>query len=145
MDFIFILSLWYYTSMDFSQRALQTNGKLFFKFVVEILAGNWKIFKKKCEAWIFIKVRCVIHQWIWLQIKGNFFFNFAIIFWISYNWEAFVLNSSRYSTIHIYESKKCKQTKIDHFRAVYTFLPEIWIILTWNVIWSQEQSTDSDK
>ena len=31
--------------MDSSQRALQTSGKLFFKFVFELLAKNRKIFK----------------------------------------------------------------------------------------------------
>ena len=32
--------------MDSSQRALQTNGKLYFKFVFELMAGNRKIFKR---------------------------------------------------------------------------------------------------
>ena len=36
----------YYISLDLSQRALQTNEKLFSnsKFVFELLAKNWKIF-----------------------------------------------------------------------------------------------------
>ena len=32
--------------MDSSRRALQTNGKLFFKFVFELMAESLKIFKQ---------------------------------------------------------------------------------------------------
>ena len=53
-DFVFILNIWCYTSMDSSQQALQNNGKLFpnLKFVFEILTENKnKMFKRiaRCE------------------------------------------------------------------------------------------------
>ena len=51
-DLIFILNLSHYTSMDSSERAQETNGKLFsnFVFVFEILAENRK-FSPKTEKY----------------------------------------------------------------------------------------------
>ena len=63
-DFIFIINLSCYTSMDSSQWALQTNGKLVLnvELIFEILAENQKTFKKIAELWILIKM-----QWICLK------------------------------------------------------------------------------
>ena len=48
LDFVFILNLLCYLSMDLSQRALQTNEKLFqnFKLVFEIFAENREIYNQ---------------------------------------------------------------------------------------------------
>ena len=76
--------------MDSSQRALQTNGKIFsnFEFVFEFLAENhFFFFQKNSEAWILIKLQCVIYQWIrfnelnelYKQME-SFFFYFEVVF-----------------------------------------------------------------
>ena len=55
--------------MDSSQRTLQTNGKLFLQFRISYRIFDWKpnIFETNSEAWILIKVQCVIYQWIRLD------------------------------------------------------------------------------
>ena len=56
-------------SMDSSQQALQTNGKLFsnFELVFEFFSRKPKFFQKNREAWIMIKLQCVVFQWIRLN------------------------------------------------------------------------------
>ena len=56
--------------MDSSQQALQTNGKLFFKFGIRfrILGQKQpKIYQKNSDAWILIELQCVIYQLIRLN------------------------------------------------------------------------------
>ena len=50
-----------------SQRALQTNGKLFSNFEFVIFDRKPNLFQKKSEALILIKLQCVIYQWIRLN------------------------------------------------------------------------------
>ena len=56
--------------MDLSRRALQTNGKLVFKFRIRF-SNYWpkteKYFRMNIEAWILMKVQCVIYRWIRLD------------------------------------------------------------------------------
>ena len=61
-------------SMDFSQQAPQTTGKIFsnFNLVFKILAkkqkfGKLKNIQKNIKEWILIKLQCVIYQWIHLN------------------------------------------------------------------------------
>ena len=66
--------------MDLSRRALQTNGKLFFKFQIRFRIFDWKpkIFQKNSEAWILIKFQCVKYQGICVdklyKLMESFFF-----------------------------------------------------------------------
>ena len=56
--------------MNLSQRALQTNGKLFFfKFRISFRINGWKPkkFQTNKEASLLIKLQCVIYQWIRLN------------------------------------------------------------------------------
>ena len=102
--------------MDSSQLALQSNE---FFFQISILFLKFWLKSKKYsnkEVWILIKLQCVIllYQWIRLDklyklMETFFFFNFGIIFQISYNFlnnggvglmhamrgAAFVLDSTR--------------------------------------------------
>ena len=77
--------------MDSSQQALQINEKLFYKFQICFRNVDRKpknIQKNSSEAWILIKVKCDIYQWIWLDKLyklWSFFSNFGIIFRISCN------------------------------------------------------------
>ena len=109
-----------YISMDLSQRALQTNWDLFFKF--QISSRNFgrkpKNIQTNREAWILIKVQCVIYQWIWLDkllklmwcffpisesflvLVIIFFLNNSGVGFMQVRWgKAFVLNSTRHSNI----------------------------------------------
>ena len=63
--------------MDLYHQTLQTTEKLFFKFVLEILAENKNI-QANSEAWILIKLQRVIYQWICLNklYKLMLFLNF---------------------------------------------------------------------
>ena len=80
------LMLWHcYTSMDSSQRALQTNGKLFpnLEIVFELMAENRKIFKliAKSEYWSKYNVlQSMDSSWQALQTNGKLFFQISISF-----------------------------------------------------------------
>ena len=80
-----------YISMDLSQRILQTNVKLFSNF--ELIFNFWqktenfdrklKNIQTNSEAWILIKVQCVIYQWIRLEkpykVMESFFLKLTTI------------------------------------------------------------------
>ena len=56
--------------MDLSQRVLQINEKIFsnFEFVFKLaIDQNRKNIQTNSEAWMLIKVQCVIYQWIRLD------------------------------------------------------------------------------
>ena len=59
----------FYISMDSSQQALQTYGRLFFKFQISLQNFGWKPknIQKIREVWILIKLQCFIYQWISLN------------------------------------------------------------------------------
>ena len=68
------------------------------------------------EAWVLIKVQCVIYQWIRLdklyKLMERFFLKFRICFWII-DWksknevgEAFVLISTRSSSSSVFHDER---------------------------------------
>ena len=69
-------------------KILQTNEKLFpnFKLFFEIFGRKPKIIQKIGEAWILIKLQCVINQWIRFnelyKVMENIFFKFQFRFQI---------------------------------------------------------------
>ena len=66
----------FYVSMDLSQRTLQTNGKLFFKFVLKFLAETEKYSKEKRGMNIHQIAMCHISMdssQRALQTKGKYF------------------------------------------------------------------------
>ena len=71
--------------MDSSQRALQANTKLFFKFQISFRNFGWKPknIQNNNEAWMLIKLQCVIYQWIRLnelyKQMESFFSNFEFL------------------------------------------------------------------
>ena len=60
----------FYISMDSSREALQTNGKLFFLISNSFsnISQKPKNIQTNREAWILVKVQCVIYQWIRLDM-----------------------------------------------------------------------------
>ena len=74
-------SAMFYILIDSIQQALQTKGKPFsnFEFVFELFAVTPKNIRTNREAWILIKMQCVIFQWIRLNMLYKlmiFFFKF---------------------------------------------------------------------
>ena len=76
-----------YISMDSFRRALQTNEKFFFsKFQISVrnFDRKPKNFQTNREAWILIKLQCIIYQWIWLdklyKLMERFVSNFNWVF-----------------------------------------------------------------
>ena len=63
--------------MDLAQRALQTNGKLFFKFQFQIIGQNRKIFKPR-EYWLKCNKLCKLME-SFFQISESIF-EFVTIF-----------------------------------------------------------------
>ena len=73
--------------MDSFQQTLQTNGKLFSKFLIRfwIFGQKPKFFQNNSKALILMKLQSVIYQWIRLNeltLENNekCFFNFKLVF-----------------------------------------------------------------
>ena len=122
------LILWLY--INGSILTSSTNKwKSFFKFVFELMAEKSKNIETNSEAWVLIKVQCVIYQWIRLdklyKLMERFFSNLEFVFvfelltenpkifnnkqgwvYVSEVGEAFVLISTRSSSSSVFHDER---------------------------------------